>query len=389
VPIGRQFGIMMVVEAGDTFEVATFRGEEGYSDRRRPDKVFWTSAEGDAVRRDFTINALFYDPINNTVIDYVHGLVDLEAKLLKFVGQPQDRVDEDPLRMLRGVRLKNSLGFQYDGPSYRAISEQAHLIEHISSERILAELDRMWADPSRATSLTELAQVGLLKEILPEIANLRGLPQPLQYHKEGDVFDHTVRALASLPKHVPTFLVWAVLFHDAGKSTTITYPTGPGERIRYDHHKTVGAEMARAAGVRLTMSRTEIETVAWLVDHHMDLMGLETLREAKKRAYLLDPRFKWLLELHHADAAGTLPRDLSLYGEVKAFYQKYLALWKKEQKTGPPKALISGHDLNAELGVDEGPKMGQILEKIHEAQLERQITTKKDALALAKKLLGE
>mgnify|MGYP001557994647 CR=1 FL=1 len=387
VPIGRQFGIVLVVERGHAYEVATFRGEEGYSDRRRPDTVFWTSPERDAARRDFTVNALFYDPLNRQVIDFVQGVVDLEAKLIRFVGDPNERVNEDPLRMLRAVRLKNSLGFQYDGPTYQAIAKHAALIRHISSERILTELDRMWGDPTRAASLAELAELGLLAEILPEIAALRGVPQPYMYHQEGDVFDHTVRALETLPKRAPTFMVWAVLFHDAGKSTTISYPKEPGERIRYDRHKTVGAEMARAAGVRISMARTEIETIAWLVDHHMDLKGLDTLREAKRRAYLLDPRFKWLLELHHADAAGTIPRDLSLYREVKTFYKKYLALWRTEQKVGPPAALLSGHDLRDELGVAEGPEMGKILAKIQEAQLEHQISNRTEALELARTLL--
>ncbi|MEK7460665.1 MAG: hypothetical protein AAB647_00430, partial [Patescibacteria group bacterium] len=135
------------------------------------------------------------------------------------------------------------------------------------------------------------------------------------------------------------------------------------------------------------MARTEIETIAWLVDHHMDLKGLDTLREAKRRAYLLDPRFKWLLELHHADAAGTIPRDLSLYREVKTFYKKYLALWRTEQKVGPPAALLSGHDLRDELGVAEGPEMGKILAKIQEAQLEHQISNRTEALELARTLL--
>jgi poly(A) polymerase len=242
----------------------------------------------------------------------------------------------------------------------------------------------MWADSRRAQSLIELEELGLLQEVLPEIAALKGLPQPVEYHHEGDVFDHTVRALASLPQKVPTFLAWAVMFHDAGKSTTITYPKKPSERIRYDHHKTVGSQMARAAGVRLKMARTELETIAWLVDHHMDLMGLETLREAKRRAYLLDPRFKWLLELHKADASGTVPRDLSLYREVKTFYQKYLALWKTEQKSGPPKPLVTGHDLQTELDIEPGPILGNILEQLYEAQLEKKITTKTEALALAR-----
>lgn len=386
VPVGRQFGISLVIHKGVPFEVATFRGERGYSDRRRPDEVYWSGPEDDARRRDFTINSLFFDPVSQQIIDYAGGQIDLEASLVRFVGDAEARVQEDSLRILRAVRLKNSLGFQYEAATYRAVRRHAAEIRHISRERILLELDRMWADPARATSLIELQELGLLKEILPEIEALKGLPQPREYHLEGDVFDHTVRAIGSLPKKAPTFLVWAVLFHDAGKSATISYPSSENQRIRYDHHKTVGAELARAAGVRLKMSRTEIETIAWLVDHHMDLKGLETLREAKRRAYLLDPRFKWLLELHKADASGTVPRDLSLYHEARAFYQKYLALWRAEQKRGVPAPLLSGHDLQRLVGLQEGPQLGKILETIKEAQLEGEITTKEEALVLARKL---
>lgn len=387
IPIGRQFGILLVVIGRSTYEVATFRREEGFSDQRRPDRVFWSAAEDDAKRRDFTVNALFFDPLTGRVIDYVGGLADLEAGLIRFVGQPADRVKEDHLRLLRGVRLKNNLGFQYDGATYQAILNHSNLIGSVSAERIVTELNRMWVDSHRAESLRELAELGLLREILPEIEALRGLPQPRLYHREGDVFDHTVRALAALPKRAPTFLVWAVLFHDAGKKATIAYPTQPGERIRYDHHKTVGAEIARAVGVRLVLPRTEIETISWLVNHHMDLKGLDTLREAKRRTYLLDPRFKWLLELHRADAAGTWPRDLTLYREVKAFYAKQLAAWRQEQSAGRPEPLVTGHDLQSELGLTPGVELGNVLTQIHEAQLERRITNREEALALAKELL--
>ena len=387
VPIGRKFGILLVIWEGQAFEVATFRGEHTYSDKRRPDEVYWTTAQEDAGRRDFTINAFFYNPNQGQVFDFVHGQADLEAGLIRFVGNPDQRVQEDPLRILRAIRLKNSLGFQYEAETYRALTRHAGLLIHVSAERILEELNRMWADSSRAESLAELAELGLLAQILPEINNLRGLPQPTQFHREGDVFDHTVRAVASLPKRVPTFLVWAVLYHDAGKAKTITYPASSGERIRYDHHKTVGAELARQVGVRLAMPRVEIETIAWLVDHHMDLMGLETLREAKRRTFLLDPRFKWLLELHRADASGTLPRDLSLYREVRTFYQKYRALWKVEQKNGPPRMFLSGHDLREELRIEAGPDLGRILDQLREAQLERKITTRQEALALAQQLI--
>lgn len=387
IPIGKQFGIVLVLRGRQRYEVATFRTEGDYHDRRRPSEVSWSTAQADARRRDLTINGLFYDPIQDRVYDFVEGRRDLTARVIRFIGNPDLRIEEDPLRLLRAVRLKNSLQFQYDHQTYQAIRRHAALIRHVSAERIFEELNRMWTDRSRSASLKELAELGLLAVILPEVDALRGLPQPLKYHREGDVFDHSVRAIAALPATVPTFLIWAVLLHDVGKVQTLQYPTSPEGRIRYDGHRSHGAQLSRQIGVRLKMPRVEIETIAWLVDHHMNLVGIETMREATQRRYLLDPRFRWLLELHHADAAGTVPRDLSLYREVKQLYTTYKKRWQEEQDRGRPTSLITGHDLQDELGIEPGPQLGKLLEKIHDAQLEHKITTRAEALKLATELL--
>lgn len=387
VPIGKEFGIISVHIDGHQYEVATFRKESGSERFRRPRHVTWSDLRTDASRRDFTINALFYDPTNNSIIDEVQGLVDLEARLVRFVGQPTVRVKEDALRILRAIRLKNILGFQYDSASFQALRHSGRLLMEISGERIRDELNLMWNDLHRANSLRDLAALDLLSYTLPEIDALRGVPQPHQYHAEGDVFAHTLLAVEALPSHAPTFLVWAVLFHDAGKPSTIHYPDHPGDRIRFDDHRTVGAEIARRAGQRLKFPSYEIETIEWLVDHHMNLKGIETMREAKRRQYLLDPRFKWLLELHHADAAGTRPLDLSLYQEVTALYTKYLARWQEEQAKGAPDLLVSGHDLMERIGLEPGPKIGELLGLIRDAQLEGHLDSKEEALAFVQRIL--
>ncbi len=388
VPIGKQFGIILVLLQRHQFEIATFRQEGGYSDSRRPDDVFWSSAKEDAKRRDFTINALFLDPVTGQVMDYVDGVRDLQAGLIRFVGNPLERLAEDHLRILRAVRFKNTLGFQYDRSTYEALKQSAPLIADVSPERIRQELDAMFSGAGRLESLRELDQLGILKVILPEIDALHGLPQPLEYHHEGDVFEHSLLSVAALPKQVPAFLVWATLLHDVGKIRTLHYPTNPQDRIRFDGHRTAGAELARQIGRRLHMSRTETETIAWIIEHHMNLKGIDTLREAKRREYLLDPRFKWLLEVHKADASGTLPKNLSLYREVKGFYKKYLDLWKSEQLQGRPRPLVTGHDLQ-QLGVKPGKHLGSILKKLEIAQLERRVDNKKEALALAKTLINQ
>ena len=386
IAVGREFGILIVQHGRQQYEVATFRGERGFTDRRRPDEVYWTSAEEDALRRDFTINALFYDPIKKLIIDYTTGLLDLENQIVRFVGDPTARITEDHLRILRAVRLKNALDFQYDPGTYRAIRQHAGLVASVSGERVRNELDRIWSDVRRSQGLRELADVGLLQVVLPEVDQLRGLPQPKRYHREGDTFDHTVRAVATLPADAPSFLTWAVLLHDVGKYQTLHYPDESGGRLRFDGHAQAGAGLVRQIGVRLHMSRTEMETIAWLVEHHMHLVGLDTMREAKRREYLLDPRFRWLLELHHADAAGTVPRDLTLYAEVKSFYTHYLKRWHREQAGGTPRPLLTGHDLQIALKLAPGKRVGELLDEIRAAQLEGTVRTKTAALKLAKKL---
>lgn len=388
IAVGREFGILIVQSGRNHYEVATFRGERGFSDQRRPDEVYWTTAEEDALRRDFTVNSLFYDARAQLVIDYTTGLLDLENQILRFVGDPATRIQEDHLRILRAVRLKNALNFQYDPGTYRAVRQFAGEVSTVSGERIRHELDRIWADPRRSHGLRELADVGLLSVVLPEVDQLRGLPQPKRYHREGDTFDHTVRAVATLPVDAPSFLVWAVLLHDVGKYQTLHYPDAPGDRLRFDGHAQAGAALVRQIGVRLHMSRTEMDTIAWLVEHHMHLVGLDTMREAKRREYLLDPRFRWLLELHHADAAGTVPRDLTLYNEVKSFYTHYLQRWQREQASGAPQPLVSGHDLQKALKLSAGKEIGQLLAEIRAAQLEGTVRTKTEALRLAKKLIS-
>lgn len=389
VPIGKEFGIIAVQESGHQYEVATFRKESGSEKYRRPRAVTWADSQTDASRRDFTINALFYDPVSQEIIDHIGGQADLSARLIRFVGHPAQRVQEDALRILRAVRLKNNLDFQYDGATYQALKKFGHLLLEISQERIRDELNLMWEDSHRAQSLRDLAALELLQYLLPEIDALRGVPQPREFHQEGDVFAHTVLSVEALPSSAPTFLVWAVLFHDAGKPATIHYPEDPEDRIRFNDHRTVGAKIARKAGQRLKFPNYEVETIVWLVDHHMNLKGIETMREAKQRQYLLDPRFKWLLELHHADAAGTVPQDLSLYQEVTALYTKYLARWQEEQARGAPDLLLSGHDLIQTFSLAPGPKIGELLGLVRDAQLEDQITTKEEALSFVKKVLEE
>lgn len=384
---GAVFGVIVVHYPEATYDVATYRTESGYSDRRRPDHVAWATSQQDVTRRDFTVNGLLYNPETEQVVDYVDGQRDLKLKLIRFIGDPAQRVEEDPVRMLRALRLKHELNFQLDKPSFDAIAQHAELIRHVSGERIRQELNRLLLTPTRAEGLHDLDQTGLLAIILPELEALKGTPQPQEYHQEGDVFDHTLRAVTSLGDHVPVFLVWAVLLHDVGKPETLAYADEHRmPRITTYHHAEHSAALAERIFRRLRFSRNEIETMTWMIAHHMSLLRIEEMRPARREAYVLDPRFPWLLELHRADAAGTIPRDLSLYAHDLKLYERMKAEHERQKHTQPP-LLLDGHGLQRALKLEPGPKIGKLLEEIRNAQLHGQIQTKQEAIGLAKRLI--
>lgn len=386
IDIGKQFGVVAIPADEGLFEVATFRSEAGYSDRRRPDQVQWSDAKTDVVRRDFTVNGLLYDPVTNEVVDYVDGQRDLALKLIRTIGDPNQRFHEDPLRLLRAVRLKNQLGFQYDKPTFDAIRSLAPELAHIAAERVRAELNGCLGGHWRVAALQDLDELGLLAVVLPELSALKGTPQPVQYHKEGDVWDHTLRAIGTLPAEVPLFLVWGVIFHDSGKPKTLQYDTADGSvRISTPDHARVSSEVAEVVLRRLRFPKTEIDTISWLIRHHMSLARIEQMRPARREAYVLDPRFPWLLELHKADAAGTVPTDLSLYAHNVKLYERMKHAHRTAKDTPP--LLVTGHDLQAELGLGPGRKIGELLELIRDAQLAGQLSSREEALAYARRQL--
>lgn len=287
--------------------------------------------------------------------------------------------------MLRAIRFKNSLGFQYDKNSYIAIRKLVTQIEHIAKERVGQELQLMMAHSSRLQCIKDLDRIGLLKVLLPEIDLLKGVPQPKQFHQEGDVYDHSLKALGTLKPDAPAFLAWATLLHDVAKAELVTYPSKTGDRIRTEGHAKRSAQIARELLNRFRYPRVEIEAVVWIIAHHMSLKNIDKLRPSKREAYILDPKFPWLLELHHADAAGAIPQDLSLYNQALNIYQKMKAEHKYE-KMNNPSPLVNGYDITRELQIDPGPIVGEILEKIRDAQLSGKVKTKHEALKLAKTL---
>ena len=378
VPVGKQFGVILAVKNDHHFEVATFRSDAGYSDGRRPDAITFTSAEEDAKRRDFTINGMFYDPLEDTVIDYVGGQKDLDAKLIRFIGDPEERILEDHLRILRAIRFKNEFGFQYEPKTYQALVKHASLvIDKVANERIGAEINKMMMSQDPVGALEDMEDTGVLKIVLPEIQKLKGCAQPRKYHQEGDVWDHTMQAVKSLPETTQLPVRWSVLLHDVGKPDTFELK----DRIRFDKHVNKSKELAKKILTRLRFPKKTVEEVCWLVEHHMMMVPLVEMPEGRKRHWFLHPYFLNLMQLFKADAEGTLPTDLSLYEKILKLYRKTMKEMPKE-----PKPLLTGHNVMKELGIKPGEKVGEVLDELREKQLAGDLKTEKKALEWLKAL---
>lgn len=366
VPIGKAFGIIAVVpDEGEPVEVATYRVDSPYADGRRPKSVAFTDAREDAIRRDFTINALFFDPTTNEIRDYVNGRADLGARLVRAIGDPSVRFAEDHLRMLRAIRFAATLGFAIEPGTFAAIQKLAPQIHRISTERIRDELFRMLTESLHAgEALQLLRDSGLLKEILPEIETMVGVEQPPEFHPEGDVFTHTRLMLDAMPRNPPLRLALSVLLHDVGKPSTaqlVTLPDG-SPRWRFECHAAVGAEMARAILERLRTPNALVDDVVLIIGNHMRLADAPKMRTAKLRRLIGAPTFGDELELHRLDCRSS-HELLTIYD----FLQNARAKFAAEPVLPPP--LVTGRDLIA-LGHKPGPPFSKILQELYDRQLE-------------------
>ncbi|MCC7518953.1 MAG: CCA tRNA nucleotidyltransferase [Verrucomicrobiae bacterium] len=375
VGVGKAFGVMRVREGGVETEVATFRVDGPYRDGRRPSAVRFCGAEEDAKRRDFTVNGLFYDPARRRVADYVGGRSDLARRVLRAIGDPRARFQEDHLRMLRAVRFAAELGFRIEAATWRAVRAMAPRIRRVSSERIRDELTKLLVSPRPGHGIKLLAKSGLLRRILPEVDRMRGVPQPRAFHPEGDVFVHTTVALDQLPKKPSAALAWATLLHDVGKPPTFERSPRRGRRIRFPGHAGVGAKMADRILRRLRFSNAEREAIAEIVGNHMTFKDVPRMRLATIKRLLARSTFEDELAMHRADC-------LASHGSVSNV--RILRGWQrklKREEIRPPR-LVTGADLIA-LGWKPGPIFGRILAEIEDAQLAGEIATREQALAFA------
>src|SRR6059036_1942820 len=373
--VGAHFGVIIVLEDGFQFEVATFRSDDAYIDGRHPSAVHFSSPEEDAQRRDFTINGMFYDPVAEEVIDFVGGRADIDAKLVRAIGDPARRFAEDRLRMLRAVRFATALDYQIDKQTWDALVANASSINQISAERIRDELVRIFLSPNRVRGWDLLDASGLMRAILPELEAMKGVLQPEQFHPEGDVFVHTRLMLQLLPAEVSVPLVFAVLFHDVAKPVTATVDkTG---RIRFNDHDRVGAEMTEAIMRRLRFSGAEIEATVEMVRQHMVFKDAPNMRVAKLKRFMARPTFQDELELHRVDCQSS-HRMLDNY--------EFLLRKREEFANEPiiPPPLVRGDDLIA-LGLKPGPKFSEILEAVETRQLEGTLRSREEALDWVKR----
>lgn len=379
VPVGRQFGVMIVLLGPDQFQVATFRSEQGYLDGRHPTEVRFSDAREDALRRDFTVNGLFFDPVGGKLHDWVGGQADLQARVIRTIGSPAERFGEDHLRLLRAVRFAAQLDFALDPTTMAAVQANAPGIQTVSAERIRDELLKLVRPPQAARGLELLRDSRLLAHILPEVAAFSGCQQSPDYHPEGDVFEHVRRMLAGLPADAPASLAWAVLLHDVGKPVTASNDAASGEIHFYGHEK-VGADMAHALLIRLRFPRKQMDEIVAVVEQHMQFKDVRQMRKATLRRLLLRPTFPLELALHRLDCLGShgrLDHYEFLVAEAEAL--------ARQPAVKPP--LLTGDDLLA-LGLPPGPEIGALLAEARDLQLQDELQTRAEALAWLRRKLN-
>lgn len=378
IAVGAQFGVVLVPRDGLKVEIATFRSDVGYSDGRHPDRVVYAKTQQEDVqRRDFTINGLLMRHDTGEILDFVGGQTDLKAGVIRAIGEADRRFAEDKLRMLRAVRFAARFEFEIEHATFAAIRRHAGAVTDVSAERIREELTKLLTEGAGRTGFELLEKSWLLSIVLPEIAAMKGVPQPPQYHPEGDVWIHTLLMIEGLAAGSSPTLAWGVLLHDVGKPPTFKPASQTGDRIRFDHHVDVGVRMAEAICRRYRFSNEETEQIIALVANHMRFMAVEEMRKSTLKRFVRLPRFEEHMELHRLDCMSS-HRNLESYGFVRRFLEE------TPVEEVRPQRVLTGTDLS-EMGYIPGPVFSEILSALEDAQLEGQIRTKEEAEEFVRK----
>lgn len=380
IPVGKQFGVLLIVEDGHQFQIATFRAESDYQDGRRPEQVRFSDAREDAIRRDFTVNGLFFDPITEQLHDWVGGENDLRAKIIRTIGSPEERFGEDHLRMLRAIRFAAQLNFQIEPQTLAAVQKHSEKIRVVSAERVRDELIKLFSPPHAARGLDLLRDSGLMPHVFPELVPTLTCDQSADYHPEGTVFNHIRLMLSQLPCPLPDeSLPWTALLHDIAKPLTAS--RGDNGVIHFYTHEKLGSEMAEEILQRLKFPRKQTEAIAAAVRHHMQFKDAPHMRKSTLRRMLMRETFPLELELHRLDCLGS-HRRLDIYD----FLREQRAHLDDQPHLHPP--LLTGEDLIA-LGMKPGPALGALLAEIREKQLSDELKTADQARVWAKEKIEE
>ena len=374
--VGAHFGVVLVRDVFDQVEVATFRSDHDYLDGRHPEQVrFESDPREDVLRRDFTINGLMMDPDDGRVLDFVEGQEDLKRGIIRAIGDPYARFREDHLRLLRAVRFAARFGFTIEPETMRAIQRDHALILKVSCERVRDEITRILTEGGARRGFEMLDESGMLADLLPEVAAMKGVEQPPEYHPQGDVWTHTLMLLEQLRQPTVTLALGALL-HDVGKPPTFRV----AERIRFDGHVEEGMRMAEAILNRLRYSRAEIDQAVALVANHMKFKDVQHMKDSTLKRFLRMPEFQEHLELHKMDVMASNRR-----------LENYELTMRKLEEFGEealkPEPLITGADLIA-AGYQPGPEFSKMLRAVEDAQLEGRIATAGEALQLVREAFG-
>lgn len=373
VSVGKQFGVVKVLIGDNAFEVATCRKDGKYIDGRHPENVSKGSFEDDVTRRDFTINSLLYNPILDEIIDYKSAQDDIRVGIIRGIGDPLERINEDHLRMMRAIRFSSRFNFRIDESLFLAIKDNSHLINRISAERIRDELLKMLTANNNGNALELLNESGLLNKILPEVTMMIGVEQPKEFHPEGDVFTHT-RLMFDYSQNPSPELAMGILLHDIGKVDTFEIK----DRIRFNNHWIVSERKARGILARLKFSNDSIKTILELIVHHMRFRNVKEMREAKLKRFILMENFDLHLELHRLDCLAS-HGNLDNYNFVA---EKLKVIGNAEKKI-LQKPIVTGDDLIS-MGLTPGPLFKEVIEFVKDSELEGRIRSKEEAVELIK-----
>jgi len=367
--VGKSFGVVQARMSDVLLEVATFRKDLAYKDGRRPEAISYADPITDARRRDFTINAMFYDPVSENLYDYAAGRDDLQSRVIRCVGEPEMRITEDYLRMLRAVRFASTLEFSLEQQTAAVIRKRASLISRVSPDRIRQELTRTLLEARHAgDALVLLDHLRLLEIVLPEINAMKGQAQPPEFHAEGDVFRHTFLML-NMMHDATLILAWALLLHDVGKPVTAKVVGG---RIRFNGHASEGAELATSILRRLRFPVDAIRDITYCIRNHMRFMDVPNMKRSTLRKLVGAPTFTTELELHRLDC-------LASHGDLTNYH--LLVNFQRDLQAEPvlPKPWVNGNDIIA-IGLPEGPQIGAWWNRAYDAQLEGRFDSKEELL---------